>query len=120
MLHGCNVHHWIPSFFFQAEDGIRDLYVTGVQTCALPILSGAWRSEHLGFLVRECRQFRTVLYYRMGLAAGRRHSDQRDSVRLWGSLQHIHGIEGPELDSLGLRPVLAAGHVRPELQPAGR
>src|SRR6266496_3310345 len=23
-------------FFFQAEDGIRDLYVTGVQTCALP------------------------------------------------------------------------------------
>src|SRR5204863_6079566 len=23
---------------FQAEDGIRDLYVTGVQTCALPIL----------------------------------------------------------------------------------
>src|SRR5206468_4831145 len=25
-------------FFFQAEDGIRDLIVTGVQTCALPIL----------------------------------------------------------------------------------
>src|SRR6266496_4380929 len=24
-------------FFVQAEDGIRDLYVTGVQTCALPI-----------------------------------------------------------------------------------
>src|SRR2546427_3837436 len=28
-------------FFFQAEDGIRDLTVTGVQTCALPIL---WQS----------------------------------------------------------------------------
>src|SRR5690349_4072338 len=30
----------VPSgahFFFQAEDGIRALYVTGVQTCALPI-----------------------------------------------------------------------------------
>jgi len=27
------------SFFFQAEDGIRDVAVTGVQTCALPI----WR-----------------------------------------------------------------------------
>src|SRR5258708_25068583 len=26
------------SFFFQAEDGIRDDLVTGVQTCALPIL----------------------------------------------------------------------------------
>src|SRR5207302_4468826 len=24
-------------FFFQAEDGIRDFHVTGVQTCALPI-----------------------------------------------------------------------------------
>src|SRR6266496_2375912 len=29
------VHLFI--FFFQAEDRIRDLYVTGVQTCALPI-----------------------------------------------------------------------------------
>src|SRR5699024_11659745 len=28
------------SFFFQAADGIRDRNVTGVQTCALPILSG--------------------------------------------------------------------------------
>src|SRR5205807_8494738 len=27
-------------FFFQAEDGIRDYKVTGVQTCALPIYSG--------------------------------------------------------------------------------
>src|SRR2546427_6364281 len=29
-------------FFFQAEDGIRDLTVTGVQTCALPILRAAF------------------------------------------------------------------------------
>src|SRR5256885_8260204 len=27
----------VGSFFFQAEDGIRDYKVTGVQTCALPI-----------------------------------------------------------------------------------
>src|SRR5256885_4604014 len=27
-------------FFFQAEDGIRDYKVTGVQTCALPIFDG--------------------------------------------------------------------------------
>src|SRR5690606_40496314 len=26
-----------PAFCFQAEDGIRDFHVTGVQTCALPI-----------------------------------------------------------------------------------
>src|SRR6266702_7899107 len=31
-------------FFFQAEDGIRDGHVTGVQTCALPILLGDWQS----------------------------------------------------------------------------
>src|SRR5690554_7565936 len=31
------------TFFFQAEDGIRDADVTGVQTCALPIFSGAER-----------------------------------------------------------------------------
>src|SRR5256884_3739744 len=30
-------------FFFQAEDGIRDVAVTGVQTCALPILRGCQR-----------------------------------------------------------------------------
>src|SRR5690606_40588605 len=34
-------------FFFQAEDGIRDFHVTGVQTCALPI-SGRRASEWLG------------------------------------------------------------------------
>src|SRR5438876_6326493 len=32
-------------FFFQAEDGIRDGRVTGVQTCALPISSGSLLSE---------------------------------------------------------------------------
>src|SRR2546421_8679701 len=30
-------------FFFQAEDGIRDLIVTGVQTCALPIVTSRRR-----------------------------------------------------------------------------
>src|SRR2546425_4773492 len=33
-------------FFFQAEDGIRDKLVTGVQTCALPI-SGTWLGSRL-------------------------------------------------------------------------
>src|SRR5205085_5063327 len=34
-------------FFFQAEDGIRDLTVTGVQTCALPILRQRNREKKL-------------------------------------------------------------------------
>src|SRR5690606_18149762 len=32
-------------FFFQAEDGIRDFHVTGVQTCALPICTRQQRSR---------------------------------------------------------------------------
>src|SRR3989449_11437146 len=34
-------------FFFQAEDGIRDVAVTGVQTCALPISAGGRRDAGL-------------------------------------------------------------------------
>src|SRR5205807_6283073 len=34
----------VTLFFFQAEDGIRDYKVTGVQTCALPIFSTPLRS----------------------------------------------------------------------------
>src|SRR2546430_5488959 len=33
-------------FFFQAEDGIRDLTVTGVQTCALPICHRVRSADH--------------------------------------------------------------------------
>src|SRR2546429_4199078 len=41
-------------FFFQAEDGIRDVAVTGVQTCALPISTHSSRSS-----VRFCRRCAT-------------------------------------------------------------
>src|SRR5207253_3509674 len=34
-------------FFFQAEDGIRDGHVTGVQTCALPIFRRFWIARSL-------------------------------------------------------------------------
>src|SRR5258708_5732831 len=37
-----DLFHFLVFFFFQAEDGIRDDLVTGVQTCALPIL---WSTE---------------------------------------------------------------------------
>src|SRR2546429_1664779 len=68
-------------FFFQAEDGIRDVAVTGVQTCALPISSlsaSAFSSNSCATLtwgmglpfadetlyvprIRQCRQLRTHL-----------------------------------------------------------
>src|SRR2546430_15956759 len=42
-------------FFFQAEDGIRDLTVTGVQTCALPIAlaPGEWLGRRWPLDVRR-------------------------------------------------------------------
>src|SRR3712207_7242057 len=42
-------------FFFQAEDGIRDIGVTGVQTCALPIF-GLNSLDLLAFPVRHVRR----------------------------------------------------------------
>src|SRR5438105_14652710 len=38
-------------FFFQAEDGIRDPLVTGVQTCALPILK--INDKHIEVIIRQ-------------------------------------------------------------------
>src|SRR2546430_9234669 len=45
-------------FFFQAEDGIRDLTVTGVQTCALPI----YGAKFLNFLKTELIPFMETNY----------------------------------------------------------
>src|SRR2546426_7247779 len=52
------------SFFFQAEDGIRDYKVTGVQTCALPI----------------CIRRRDLAGQLDGPAKGRRRAEQGDLV----------------------------------------
>src|SRR3990170_5536629 len=46
-------------FFFQAEDGIRDDLVTGVQTCALPICRRGGRVDgrhHVGLRDRQARR----------------------------------------------------------------
>src|SRR5205085_7496355 len=53
----------MSSFFFQAEDGIRDLTVTGVQTCALPIYSSVEKmlaSTDRGLLVTRLWYIREV------------------------------------------------------------
>src|SRR5699024_11702982 len=43
----CRTNKALLLFFFQAEDGIRDRNVTGVQTCALPISPTAEGQEQL-------------------------------------------------------------------------
>src|SRR2546430_6899874 len=62
-------------FFFQAEDGIRDLTVTGVQTCALPIYPrDAGQDPHDGLLAARIQVVR-----REDRRAGpaRHHGDRR-------------------------------------------
>src|SRR5205807_5979753 len=58
-------------FFFQAEDGIRDYKVTGVQTCALPISSfRRSRSPRRCFWLVDCRGS-------CGASASRRSEERR-------------------------------------------
>src|SRR5690606_39700492 len=66
-------------FFFQAEDGIRDFHVTGVQTCALPIFD----REHQEYDVRFHESV-------TGLSVG-------------GIVQY-HGIQVGEVRKLSLDP----------------
>src|SRR3712207_8243474 len=47
--------------FFQAEDGIRDIGVTGVQTCALPILLTKQGSIHCVNLAQGIKE--PIIYY---------------------------------------------------------
>src|SRR5699024_11520537 len=68
---------FIYFFFFQAEDGIRDRNVTGVQTCALPICFNKLQSELLpngvyveysynrknGYEIAESITYKNVTYY---------------------------------------------------------
>src|SRR2546430_9511453 len=57
-------------FFFQAEDGIRDLTVTGVQTCALPILGEIAHQQ--GNLI----QAETIFQEGLGIARELRNREQ--------------------------------------------
>src|SRR5207247_7572570 len=58
-------------FFFQAEDGIRDPLVTGVQTCALPILAAYLFAVHIAdtltspdLITQEAVDPQRLVYYR--------------------------------------------------------
>src|SRR2546430_8402095 len=86
-------------FFFQAEDGIRDLTVTGVQTCALPIYFSRYRSRDLS--VRDIIEYycrRRV--YRLGRSpasngsSGRGDESVHDAGRRRRSEERRVGEEG--------------------------
>src|SRR5256885_17244492 len=87
-------------FFFQAEDGIRDYKVTGVQTCALPICAGRWiRRAWRGSLPRLAAASLLLV----ALVAGCRTAPALDPARLLalepelGQLLLV-GFQGTELE----------------------
>src|SRR5260370_42458008 len=109
------------SFFFQAEDGIRDSSVTGVQTCALPILH-LRPSGHTGthFVAQHVvREFGTKLFYELGPLRARANDAHvaEEDVEELGEL-----VEGPGTNPashprspriLRLRPLRAAFFLGP-------
>src|SRR5690625_7926745 len=81
-------------FFFQAEDGIRDGHVTGVQTCALPIfragfvpgiLTGPRRRVRAGALLRVRTLLRVGALPRPGHEIGRASCRERVWVAVDGA-----------------------------------
>src|SRR5688500_19945154 len=53
-LYACHYRSgYVVVFFFQAEDGIRDYKVTGVQTCALPISRRPAYSPESGWIMPD-------------------------------------------------------------------
>src|SRR5439155_10503395 len=72
-------------FFFQAEDGIRDGHVTGVQTCALPISSIALDR------LAEIHKLGSLAYYYKGMENSE-NEDTISSIILGSSLLTARGI----------------------------
>src|SRR5439155_10635258 len=77
----------ISYFFFQAEDGIRDGHVTGVQTCALPISSRrkarsrAMRARGTTCTLRIRKMMETTLITRSTCGSPKNHEIGRASCR---------------------------------------
>src|SRR5437763_9646444 len=75
-------------FFFQAEDGIRDTSVTGVQTCALPISRGA--SQQLGATEYGCERVVEVVRDAGGeLSQSAKLVGLRGALALLPKLRHV-------------------------------
>src|SRR3712207_8732073 len=64
-------------FFFQAEDGIRDIGVTGVQTCALPI---SWERIHK---VPDYVNFPHMRHVNAGVTCQTCHGDIQNMNRVY-------------------------------------
>src|SRR5690349_23107208 len=78
-----SIYIFLFFFFFQAEDGIRDLYVTGVQTCALPILGKfyeRYRAEEFAQLLPNATHAADLL--RLGELMSASHQGRSEERRV--------------------------------------
>src|SRR5690349_22347627 len=78
----CLVVFFFFFFFFQAEDGIRDLYVTGVQTCALPICDRGLAPEGVGAPERGDEGLLHGISGQLTVGRGAQRDGDRKSTRL--------------------------------------
>src|SRR5690348_18445498 len=93
-------------FFFQAEDGIRDGRVTGVQTCALPIFPEQ-RTIYLDGDVLATRPFPELFQADMGTAAQIGRASCREKCRCrWSA------YDEKKNKSWYWRSMIASGRVR--------
>src|SRR5256886_7480851 len=99
------------SFFFQAEDGIRDLPVTGVQTCALPISDRHDRQRSacriFGFTQGQTRIFDKLIFAC--------HADQ--ALRI---LQDPSPLHQEILSRFRYQPTRVIVHTDPAVLPKNR
>src|SRR5260370_7413236 len=121
---GVLVYYFVV-FFFQAEDGIRDSSVTGVQTCALPILRV---HSHAGLDGLSCPRGQTETFVGI-VIRGSRTNIRRDSLtvravvltgRVGGRNGHSHmdsyrEIENParSVKPYSLPPKVPVAHLYP-------
>src|SRR5256885_12124670 len=94
-------------FFFQAEDGIRDYKVTGVQTCALPIYFQRVERELDGGRLRLVRQ-------RLAVRTG--GGDEVAGIADHEQIARLGGSEDVRLHEIGR----AAGRGKGEISVGGR
>src|SRR6266853_4810843 len=92
-------------FFFQAEDGIRDLTVTGVQTCALPISMFSEISARAQENFSGARVIRAYVQEEPEIAAF--ETSNREYIHRSLKLVRLMGMLWPTLETmLGLAIVL--------------
>src|SRR2546425_1163638 len=105
-------------FFFQAEDGIRDKLVTGVQTCALPISSNRGRIDDKGAVGR--RPYRVLRAQSELIAVGNPlWARGRPAIGLWRRADAREILSRDHVAGRPLRRHRRICHAEVREQPAG-